>query len=122
MMPALLMRMCQRAVPGRRERRHGGLVGQVQPGHEHLLVTGGLGDLGGGALARFDVADRQRHFGARPGQRPGGLDADARGAAGHDGPAAGEIDAVHDLGGRRFGPERRGDARAYRHDVPWAGR
>ena len=107
--PGVVDEDVQRAVPaGRRTpRRTPGRPGRgVDP---DLLVAGGRDDVVGRALARFNVADRDRDFGARAGQCPGGLDADAGRPAGDDGPAAGQIDAVDDLGGGGLGAERRGD-------------
>ena len=63
-----------------------------------------VGDLGGGALAGGEVAHGERHLGAGAGQRPRGLDADPRCAAGDDGAAAGQVDAARHLRRRRVVP------------------
>ena len=52
-----------------------------------------------------DVADRERDLGARAGQRAGGLDPDARRAAGDDRALAGEVDALDHLDGGRLEAE-----------------
>jgi hypothetical protein len=47
------------------------------------------------------VADGEGDLRARAGERPGGLDADARRAAGDDDATAGQVDALDDLRSRR---------------------
>jgi hypothetical protein len=107
--PGVVDQDVQRARPVRGEGAHGCLVGEVERGDQDRLVAGAGDDVPGGAVARLFVADGEGDLGAGTGQRAGGLDADAGGPAGHDGPAAGQIDAVHDLGGRGLCGERGGD-------------
>src|SRR6185369_11722974 len=81
------------------ERRHRLLIGQVQRRDPDLGVAGRVDDLGGGTRAGLQVAYGEDHLG--PGRCQGSrrLDADAGGAAGHDGALAAQVDAVDHLGG-----------------------
>jgi hypothetical protein len=110
----------QRAVPPGRERRDGGLVGEIERRDQDLLVAGAVDDVLRGALAGLEVADRQGHLGARAGQGARRLDADAGRAAGDDGAAAGEVDPFDYLSRGRLGAEGGGDAIG--HDTSRLGR
>lgn len=81
----------------------------VYYGQKEGLFNAGLHRVIGDALARLDVADRQRDLGPRPGQGPGRLDADSRCGTRDDRPASCEVDAGGDLGGGRGHAERGGD-------------
>ena len=95
----------QRPAPVRDEGGDGRLVGEVEPADVDGGVAGGGGDVGGGPLAGVGVAHGERDFGARAGQRAGGLDPDARRAAGDDRALAREVDAGDHLGGGRVEAE-----------------
>jgi hypothetical protein len=78
-------------------------------------ASGGAGDVRGDPLSGLDVADRQGHGRAGPGERSGRLDADSGGGTGHDGGPSPEVEPRHDLGGGGVGSE--GGEVTVRHGV-----
>jgi hypothetical protein len=119
MMPAFVDEDVQRPLPVGDECPDRCLIGEVEQ-CDPDIVSGAIGEVGGGTLARPRIAYGNSHLSAGAGQGAGGLDTDAGGATGDDGPPAGEVDAINDVTGCRFRAER-GEAAVLGHDGPGSG-
>jgi hypothetical protein len=101
----------ERPIPARDERGHRLWIGEIELRLANIVVAGRIDDVGRDVLAGLGVANGNRDRGARAREGPGRLDADARRAARHDRPLAGQVDAGDHLGGGRLEAERRRDER-----------
>ena len=96
----------ERPVPAGHEGVDAGEVGQLEVGDRDVVVAGARADVAGDLLAVAGPAHGEGDRGPSSGERAGGLDADARGAAGDDRPLAREVDALDHLRCRRLVAER----------------
>jgi hypothetical protein len=100
----------ERALPGVGEGGQRLAALQVEDGVPHRLAAGAATDVGRRLLALLRSTDGEGDLGAGPGEGAGRLEAEARGAAGDDDAAAGEVEAVDHLGGGGGGGERGGES------------